>query len=153
MAGAATELLFLCDFNIRECDGCHVCWKTGTCAKKDDMAGLYPKVIESDVIVFGTPVYWYGPTALMKGFIDRFVYFNCDRNDRVRGKRGVVGLPSRMKTGNRGGLLKFFEKSLATWICNTRAGSSSRRHVRGGSPNGKTPLGGVPPRGIAGRAP
>jgi multimeric flavodoxin WrbA len=31
------------------------------------MNTLYPTIIESDAIIFGTPVYWYGPTALMKG--------------------------------------------------------------------------------------
>lgn len=65
--GAATEIIFLNDLTIRECDGCHVCWKGRKCSKKDDMNNIYPKIIQSDVIIFGTPVYWYGPTALMKG--------------------------------------------------------------------------------------
>jgi multimeric flavodoxin WrbA len=75
--GALTEILFLNDLHIRECDGCHVCWKGKKCSKKDDMNKVYPKIMNSDVIIFGTPVYWYGPTALMKCFVDRFVYFNC----------------------------------------------------------------------------
>jgi multimeric flavodoxin WrbA len=37
---------------------------------------IYPKIIEADAIIFGTPVYWYGPTALMKAFSDRFAYFS-----------------------------------------------------------------------------
>jgi hypothetical protein len=78
--GAAAETIFLNDLNIRECNGCHACWRGKRCSKKDDMRDIYPKIIESDVIVFGTPVYWYGPTALMKGFMDRFVYFNCPEN-------------------------------------------------------------------------
>ena len=42
----------------------------------------------------GTPVYWYGPTALMKGFIDRWVYFNGPGNrDQVRGKSLVIVVP------------------------------------------------------------
>ena len=62
--GAAAETLFLGDLDIRECDGCHICWKGRQCSKKDDMNKIYPKIIQSDIIVFGTPVYWYGPTAL-----------------------------------------------------------------------------------------
>jgi len=55
---------------------------------------ITPKLIESDVIVFGTPVYWYGPTALMKGFIDRFVYFNCPENhEKIKGKSTVIVVP------------------------------------------------------------
>jgi multimeric flavodoxin WrbA len=112
--GAETEILFLGDLNIKECDGCHSCWKGRQCGKKDDMNAIYPKIIESDIIIFGTPVYWYGPTALMKGFIDRFVYFNCPENrSTIKGKAAVLAVPfeeDNIKTADL--LIKFFEKSL-----------------------------------------
>jgi multimeric flavodoxin WrbA len=96
--GAAVDLLFLGDMMILECDGCHACWKGQECSKKDDMLAVYPKIMESDALVFGTPVYWYGPTALMKGFIDRFVYFNCPENrERIRGKAVAVAVPFEEK--------------------------------------------------------
>jgi multimeric flavodoxin WrbA len=78
------------------------------------MNKLYPKIIQSDVIIFGTPVYWYGPTALMKCFIDRFVYFNCQENrEKIRGKSAVVAVPFEEETPKTASLLiKFFEKSL-----------------------------------------
>jgi len=92
--GSEVDTLFLADLNIQECDGCHACWKGKECSKNDDMNGIYPKIVESDVIVFGTPVYWYGPTALMKAFIDRFVYFNCPENrEKIRGKSAVIAVP------------------------------------------------------------
>ncbi|MHC4559441.1 MAG: flavodoxin family protein [Planctomycetota bacterium] len=91
---AFVEELFLGDLSITECDGCHVCWKGKECSKNDDMRAVYPKIIQSDVIIFGTPVYWYGPTALMKAFIDRFVYFNCQGNrKKIRGKSAVIAVP------------------------------------------------------------
>ena len=65
-ARAATEILFLNDLYIRECDGCHVCWKGEQCSKKDDMNKIYPKIIQSDVIIFGTPVHWCGPTGIQE---------------------------------------------------------------------------------------
>src|SRR4030042_733316 len=34
--GADTEILFLSDLDIQECDGCHSCWKGRQCSKKDD---------------------------------------------------------------------------------------------------------------------
>lgn len=112
--GVLTELLFLNQLTIRECDGCHACWISGDCSKKDDMAKVYPKIAESDVLVFGTPVYWYGPTALMKGFIDRFVYFNCPGNrGQVRGKTAAVAIPfeeESMETVLP--VVTFFEQSL-----------------------------------------
>lgn len=112
--GALTEILFLNDLHIRECDGCHVCWKGKKCSKKDDMNKVYPKIMNSDVIIFGTPVYWYGPTALMKCFVDRFVYFNCPENRaKIRGKSAVIAVPFEEEDPRTAHLLaQFFKKSL-----------------------------------------
>ena len=58
------------------------------------MNAVFPKSAETGAIICGTPVYWYGPTALMKAFSDRFVYFNCPENRAmVRGKLAVVAAP------------------------------------------------------------
>lgn len=91
--GMDVDIVRLGSLQVRECDGCHACWRGRPCSKDDDMRRLYPKIAAADVIVFGTPVYWYGPTALMKAFIDRFVYFNCPENrTQVRGKKAVVAV-------------------------------------------------------------
>jgi multimeric flavodoxin WrbA len=92
-AGADVETVRLGEISIRECDGCHACWRGRDCSKDDDMRRLYPKIMAADVLVLGTPVYWYGPTALMKAFIDRFVYFNSEANrTRIRGKKAAVAI-------------------------------------------------------------
>jgi len=113
--GAPVEELFLADLNIKECDGCHRCWKDGLCNKKDDMCGIYPKIAESDAIIFGTPVYWYGPTGLMKLFIDRFVYFNCPANkNKIKGKSAVIAIPFEEESRQTARpVVEFFKKSLA----------------------------------------
>ncbi len=112
--GAEVEVVSLGGLQVRECDGCHACWRGRACSKDDDMRGLYPKIAGSDVVVFGTPVYWYGPTALMKAFIDRFVYFNCEANrSQVRGKKAVVAIvleEDREETWRP--VVEFFERSL-----------------------------------------
>ncbi len=114
-AGAQTELLVLADLSVRECDGCLACWKGKDCSKADDMNAVYPRLAQSDVIVFGTPVYWYGPTALMKCFIDRFVYFNCpDNRPKVKGKPAILVVPfeeDNLETASL--VVALFEKSLA----------------------------------------
>ncbi len=114
-AGAETEMLLLADMTIRECDGCLACWKGRDCSKADDMNVAYPKLAASDVIVFGTPVYWYGPTALMKALLDRFVYFNCPENrPKIKGKPGIVAVPFEEDNPETGELvLALFRKSLA----------------------------------------
>ena len=112
-AGAQCDIIFLGDYTIRECDGCHACWEGEDCVKRDDMNGLYRKIISSDVIVFGTPVYWYGPTALMKGFLDRFVYFNCPENNvKIHGKSALLAVPFEEDNPETASVLvNMFEKS------------------------------------------
>jgi multimeric flavodoxin WrbA len=112
--GADVDELFLGDFTISECDGCHACWKTEECIKNDDMLAIYPRIIQSDVIIFGTPVYWYGPTALIKGFIDRFVYFNCPKNrEKIKGKSAVIAIPFEEENQDTvKPVVEFFQKCL-----------------------------------------
>ncbi len=113
-AGVEVEMVHLGQIEVRECDGCHACWKGKDCVKGDDMNIVYRKIAESDVIVFGTPVYWYGPTALMKCFLDRFVFFNGPKNRPfVRGKRAILAIPfeeNDESTANP--LLEMFQRSL-----------------------------------------
>jgi len=114
-AGAVTESVFLADLTVRECDGCHACWRGAECSKTDDMNALYPRLADSDVIVFGTCVYWYAPTALMKAFLDRLVYFNCPENrPKIRGTRAVLAVPFEEADPQAAALLvEIFQKSLA----------------------------------------
>ena len=75
-AGAETELILLRQKDIRLCRGCLTCEigrgkKPGVCVIKDDMAPLLAKMLEADGIVFGTPVYFYLLSALLKNCMDR----------------------------------------------------------------------------------
>lgn len=112
--GADVELIFLKELEIHECDGCHACWEGRPCSKRDDMNPLYDKMASSDAIIFGTPVYWYGPTALMKAFLDRFVYFNSPENrPKIRGKLAVLAVPYEEKGKETAApLVAMFKKSL-----------------------------------------
>lgn len=113
-AGAEADLLFLNDLQIRECDGCHACWRGKPCSKGDAMNAVYPRLAASDVLVLGTPVYWYGPTALMKGFVDRLVYFNSPAHrPEIRGKKAILAIPFEEPNLETAALVTaFFEKSL-----------------------------------------
>jgi len=113
--GAEGEIILLGDLDIAECNGCLACWKTGYCAKNDDMNKLYDLIAQSDAILFGTPVYWYGPTALIKAFLDRFVYFNCPENrGKVQGKKAALVIPFEEEDPQAADLvIALFEKSFA----------------------------------------
>jgi multimeric flavodoxin WrbA len=73
-AGAEVETVALRKKTIKYCIGCFTCWtKTpGTCIHKDDMTNeLLPKWLESDLVVYATPLYNYTMTAMLKAFIER----------------------------------------------------------------------------------
>jgi multimeric flavodoxin WrbA len=113
-SGAEVETVRLGEISIRECDGCHACWRGRDGSKDDDMRRLYPRIVAADAIVLGTPVYWYGPTALMKAFIDRFVYFNSEANRaQIRGKKAAVAVVlEEDKQATWQPVLDFFANSL-----------------------------------------
>jgi multimeric flavodoxin WrbA len=61
--GAEVERLHLTDFAITPCKECHGCDKTGNCVILDDMQKIYPKLLEADVIILASPIFFYGLTA------------------------------------------------------------------------------------------
>ena len=71
--GNTVEKVFLADKNIGYCKGCGVCNTTHKCVQKDDMKEILDKMVEADVIVLATPVYFYSMDGQMKTFIDRTV--------------------------------------------------------------------------------
>lgn len=72
-AGHDTEKIFFQNKKINYCLGCGACNTTHKCVQKDDMDGVLDKMVNADVLVFGTPVYFYTMDAQMKTLIDRTV--------------------------------------------------------------------------------
>ncbi|MBQ8823996.1 MAG: flavodoxin family protein [Ruminococcus sp.] len=59
--------------NVHPCIACEKCHNTDTgCAFKDDMEKLNPDLLTADVIVFVSPIYYYGMNAQIRTVIDRF---------------------------------------------------------------------------------
>lgn len=71
--GNQAEKVFLRDHRIDYCTGCGVCNNTHVCVLKDDMAKILEKLVQADVIVMATPVYFYTMDGQMKTLIDRTV--------------------------------------------------------------------------------
>lgn len=69
--GAEVERLHLTDFTITPCKECHGCDQTGECVILDDMQKIYPKLLEADIIILASPIFFYGVTAWAKALIDR----------------------------------------------------------------------------------
>lgn len=69
--GAKVERLYLSDFTLTPCKECHGCDHTGNCVILDDMQKIYPKLLEADVVILASPIFFYGVTAWAKALIDR----------------------------------------------------------------------------------
>ena len=74
--GAAEASHDVTQLNLRQmklapCMACEACRQSGQCVLHDDMAGIYAAMVEADVIVLSSPVYFYSICAQMKMVIDR----------------------------------------------------------------------------------
>ena len=67
-----TEIINLFDYEITDCTGCdEICIGKGDCRINDGMNEIMQKILESDGLVFGSPVYLFGVNSRFKTFADR----------------------------------------------------------------------------------
>jgi len=103
-AGAATELVFASELDLKGCLGCDGCKapRAKQCVVQDDMQYLYRKLAHADLWVFGTPVYWFHVSAHLKAVIDRLYAlfsFDGDYHCRLTGtRRGVAVVVQEAET-------------------------------------------------------
>jgi len=82
-AGHEIETIHVHTKKIHYCTGCGTCVEGGKkCPQKDDMPTILEKMIQADVIVMATPVYFYTMNGQMKTLIDRC----CSRYREIKGK-------------------------------------------------------------------
>ncbi|MCW8801893.1 MAG: flavodoxin family protein [Candidatus Bathyarchaeota archaeon] len=87
--GYTTDKRYLYNYNISLCTDCRECKKGDyVCCINDEMQIFYDLMESADVIVFATPLYWYGPSAKMKMLIDRMRPFV--ENKKLEGKLVVI---------------------------------------------------------------
>ncbi len=108
--GHDVERIFFHDKKINYCLGCGSCYKTNKCVQKDDMAEVLDKMVEADVLVFGTPVYFYTIDAQLKTLIDRTV----PRYTELKGKAYLIAALADEERGSISGTLAAFRGDL--WI-------------------------------------
>ncbi len=68
------EKIFVAEKKIAPCSGCYFCKNHGgRCALNDEMGDILQKIIDCDVLVLSSPVYFYSISAQLKAVIDRTV--------------------------------------------------------------------------------
>lgn len=72
-AGNSVEKIDVAQKKIGYCRACYFCNDGGVCAVKDDMPVILQKMIDCDVLVLASPVYFYSMAAQLKAVIDRTV--------------------------------------------------------------------------------
>ena len=58
---------------IAPCNGCLKCSEKGKCVIKDDMQEIYKKIVESDGILWASPVYFWSMSGQTKIVMDRTI--------------------------------------------------------------------------------
>ena len=81
-SGHRCEVIDICHLNVHPCIGCVACGYEGPCVQKDDVGKIRQKLLSSDMVVFATPLYYYGMSAQLKTVVDRFCAYNSSLNSR-----------------------------------------------------------------------
>lgn len=70
-AGNDVETVSLKGKTIAFCRGCFACANTGRCVINDDANEITEKILNAEVVVWATPIYYYEMSGQMKTMIDR----------------------------------------------------------------------------------
>ncbi len=90
--------------NVRPCQDCGGCDKTGECVIKDDMVRIRQAIRDADRIILASPIFFFGLSAQTKAMIDRCQAFWCEKYLLKRplpggpfGRKGLLLLVGGMK--------------------------------------------------------
>lgn len=93
-AGNTVTEFFLDGMNINGCKGCFGGHSSRECpcVQKDDMAKIYPKVREADVVVLATPLYYWNMSGQIRTAIDRLFALEEGDGNLLRGQGKACAL-------------------------------------------------------------
>lgn len=69
--GIDVKRYYLPDMNIQPCAGCFACRKKEMCIRKDDMSEMLQQLIDSDYVIFETPIYMYDASGCFRMMMNR----------------------------------------------------------------------------------
>ncbi len=71
MQGAEVEKIVVDRLKISPCREYYGCLRDGNCVIRDDMDGIYPTLLDTDIVIVASPTFFYGLSAQLKALIDR----------------------------------------------------------------------------------
>ena len=74
------EIIDAAHVDLHPCTGCVRCGYEGSCVQKDDMELFQKQILNADIMVFVTPLYYYGMSAQLKTLMDHFCAINSSIN-------------------------------------------------------------------------
>ena len=80
--GHECQIINVCEANVSPCRGCVRCGYEGPCSIKDGGERIKQALLSSDMVVFATPLYYFGMTAQLKAVVDRFCSYNSSLSSR-----------------------------------------------------------------------
>ena len=99
-AGIKTEFVSLAGKKIHPCLGCEKCKEKKWCViENDDWDGVIQKVLDCDVLIIGSPTYYYDVCGHLKNFIDRTYSLYHDR--KLAGRKGIAVAVQAQKGASR----------------------------------------------------
>jgi len=69
--GAVTEIIIADKLKITPCKELYHCLEDGTCPFRDDMTGLYDKILAADAIIVASPIFFYTISPQLLALISR----------------------------------------------------------------------------------
>ena len=75
-AGHTVSVIDAAHADLHPCTGCVRCGYEGPCVQKDDMETFQGQILRAEMLVFVTPLYYYGMSAQLKTLVDRFCAIN-----------------------------------------------------------------------------
>lgn len=94
-AGHHVTVLDATHLKLHYCKGCDACKKDAECVQKDDGAVVRGEVLSADMVVFVTPVYYFGMSAQLKTLVDRFHGYTAELKNKGMKAALIAALADR----------------------------------------------------------
>ncbi|MBD5557222.1 MAG: flavodoxin family protein [Desulfovibrio sp.] len=101
---------------IHGCIGCDRCHMNGPCIFDDDFTPLREPLVAADMVLFASPMYYFGMSSQIRSVIDRFYAID----QRIMGGKGAALVATFWTTdlGKASGIVESYKNMLAYlhWI-------------------------------------